>query len=117
MHEHPIRMGIIGASPTLGWARHSHVPALRALREYELAAVCTARRASAEEAARQFGAPQAYWDYRELVKDPAIDAVVVTVRAPLHHEIVMAALEGGKHVYCEWLLAINARLAQEMARL
>ena len=100
MPEKPLRIGIVGASPTLGWARHSHLPAIRALPEYEMAAVCTARLESAETAARQFEAPRAYWDYKELVRDPEIDVVVVTVRAPFHHEIVMAALEHGKHVYC-----------------
>jgi predicted dehydrogenase len=115
MAEKPVRIGIIGASPKLGWARHSHLPAIHALPEYELAAVCTASRESADEAARQFQAPVAFWDYRDLIKDASIDAVVVTVRAPLHHEIVMAALERGKHVYCEWPLATTAQHAQEMA--
>ena len=117
MSEQPLRMGIIGASSSLGWARQSHLPAIRALPEFDLAAVCTASRESAETAARQFEAPKAYWDYKDLVKDPDIDAVVVSVRAPYHHEIVMAALREGKHVYCEWPLAINAGLAEEMADL
>ncbi len=117
MPEKPLRIGIVGASPTLGWARVSHIPAIRELPEYELAAVCTARRESAQAAAREFEAPKAYWHYQDLVRDPEIDVVDVVVRAPFHHEIVMAALEHGKHVYCEWPLATNAELAEEMAEL
>lgn len=115
MAANPLRIGVIGASTTLGWARQSHIPAIHALPEFELAAVCTASRESAETAAREFKAPRAYWDYRRLVCDPDIDVVDVTVRAPFHHEMVMAALENGKHVYCEWPLATSAVLAEEMA--
>lgn len=46
MHENPLRIGIIGASPTLGWARHSHLPAVRALPEYQMAAGCAVATAS-----------------------------------------------------------------------
>ena len=112
-----IRIGFIGASASYGWSMRAHLPGLLALPEYELAAVCTAHRETAEESAKRYGAPMAFHDYREMVKAPDIDLVSVSVRAPLHHAMVMAALGAGKHVYCEWPLGANLAESEEMAAL
>ena len=112
-----IRIGIIGASASYGWSMRAHLPALLALPEYELAAVCTARRETAEESARQYGAKRGFHDYHEMVKQPDIDLVSVSVRVPQHHPMVSAALEAGKHVICEWPLGANLEEAEELAAL
>ena len=117
MAEDKIRVGLIGANANYGWSRRAHLPALLALPEYELTAVCTAHRETAEESAKHYGARMAFHDYREMVKHPDIELVAVSVRAPLHHQIVMAALEAGKHVFCEWPLGANLAEAEEMAGL
>lgn len=117
MAEQPLRLGIVGANPTIGWGPRTHLPALLALPDYELTAVCTTKRETAEASAQKFEARKAYWNYRDLVADPEIEVVDVCVRVPYHHEIVMAALQAGKHVYCEWPLALNAAQASEMAEL
>ncbi|MFC7640621.1 hypothetical protein ACFQX6_06100 [Streptosporangium lutulentum] len=49
-----VRVGIIGANPDRGWAARAHIPALRALPDFEITAVGTSREASAREAARRF---------------------------------------------------------------
>ena len=110
-----IRIGIIGANAHYGWARRAHLPGLLALPEYELTAVCTAHRETAEESAKQFGARLVFHDYKEMAKHPDIDLVSVSVRVPFHHSMVMAALEAGKHVFCEWPLGANLAEAEEMA--
>ena len=56
MTDKKIRVGIIGANAHYGWARTAHLPALLALPEYELTAVCTAHRETAEESAEHYGA-------------------------------------------------------------
>ena len=117
MAERKIRVGIIGASTRYGWGRQAHLQALLALPEYELAAVCTADRETAEESAKHYGAELAFHDYKEMVKHPDIDLVSVCVRAPLHHQMLAAALEAGKHVLCEWPLGANLREAEELAGL
>ena len=102
MHQSPeekIRIGIIGANAHYGWSMRAHLPALLALSEYELTAVCTAHRETAEESAKHYGAKVAFHDYHEMVKHPGLDLVSVSVRVPLHHQMVMAALEAGKHVF------------------
>ncbi len=117
MPTEKIRVGLIGANVHYGWSMRAHLPALLALPEYELTAVCTARRETAEESAKHYGATFAFHDYYELVQHPEVDLVVVSVRVPFHHQMVMAALEAGKQVFCEWPLGANLAQAEEMAQL
>ena len=112
-----IRIGLIGASTSYGWAMRSHLPALLALPEYELAAVCTSRPETAEESARAYGARLAFHDYTEMANHPEVDVVSVSVRVPHHHAMVMAALQAGKHTFCEWPLGADLAEAVEMADL
>src|SRR5712691_2694739 len=99
-----IRVGIVGASASRGFASIAHIPALRALPQFEIAAVCTTRQESAEAAARHFGIPLAFSDPEQLARHPDVDLVTVSVKVPDHFSPVMAAIEAGKHVYCEWPL-------------
>jgi predicted dehydrogenase len=117
MAEKKIRLGIIGANAHYGWSMRAHLPALLALPEYELTAVCTSRRETAEESAQHYGAKFAFHDYHELVQHPGIDLVVVSVRVPLHHQMVRAALAAGKPVFREWPLGANLAQAEEVATL
>jgi predicted dehydrogenase len=69
----------------------------------------------ADEAAAHFGAARAYGDTLAMVRDPDVDIVAVTVKVPEHRAIVLAALDAGKHVYCEWPLARDLAEAEELA--
>ena len=104
MSEHPLRVGLVGANAERSWAKVAHVPALRTVPEFTLTAVATRRLASAEAAAQAFGAMEAYDDFHQLVRSNNVDIVTVCVRVPSHLDVVMAALEAGKHVMCEWPL-------------
>ncbi|MCH8172285.1 MAG: Gfo/Idh/MocA family oxidoreductase [Proteobacteria bacterium] len=75
-----IRLGIIGASPTVGWAHRSHLPAIAASPEFELTGVCTTRMETAEAAKKQYGARLAFDDYKKMLAHPDIDAVAVVLR-------------------------------------
>ena len=114
-----IRVGIVGVSADRGFASIAHIPALQALPHFELSAVCTTRQESAEAAARHFGVPLAFCDAEKLAQHPDVDLVTVSVKVPDHYLPVMAAIEAGKHVYCEWPLgrdtdeAIRMREAAE----
>jgi predicted dehydrogenase len=109
-----IRVGIVGLSPNRGFASIAHVPALRALPDFEIAAVCTTRQESAETAARHFGIKLAFSDPAKLAQHPDVDLVTVAVKVPDHYRPVMAAIEAGKHVYCEWPLGRNTEEARRM---
>ncbi len=112
-----IRLGLIGASVKGTWSARSHLPAVQASADVELTAVCTTKADSAEAARRAYGARLAFDDYRAMIASPEIDAVAVVVRVPSHYATTRAALEAGKHVYCEWPLGRTTTEAVELAAL
>ena len=115
-----IRVGIVGATVTQGgssWGQNAHVPALKALPGYELAAVCTAHDDTAKASAAAFGAGRAFHRFGDMAADPNVDLIVVCVRVPGHRDLVMAGLEAGKAVLCEWPLGRTLAEAEEMAAL
>ena len=69
----------------------------------------------AAESQKRFGFNRAGTDWRAAVEDPKIDVVDILLPNVLHHEVVMAAIEAGKHVICEKPLALTSDLAREMA--
>lgn len=111
----PIRVGVVGGNAERGWARDAHVPALARLPQFALAAVSARSQEAAEAAARAFGAARAYGDTFGMIADPEVDLIVVTVKVPEHRSVVLAALEAGKHVFCEWPLGRDVGEAEEMA--
>jgi predicted dehydrogenase len=117
MPESTLGVGIIGVNPVRGWAATAHIPALRALPNYEIRALSAHSEESARAAGEAFGVSAAFSDHEQLVTRPDIDVVAVTVRAPLHRELVSAALESGKAVYCEWPLGRDLDEARTMAAL
>ena len=112
-----IRLGLIGASVRGTWSARSHLPAVQASSDVELTAVCTTRADSAEAASRTWGARMAFDDWRKMVASPEIEAVAVVVRVPSHYAPTKAALEAGKHVYCEWPLGRTTAEAVELSGL
>src|SRR5437762_9776077 len=113
-----IRVGIIGANPDRGWAAQAHIPALKSLSDdFEITALSTSRRESADAASKRFGVPLAFDNHQELVKNDAVDVVAVTVKVPYHLELATAALDAGKAVYCEWPLGNGLNEAEALAAL
>ena len=120
-----LKVAVVGASISNSpdgrerFAIRAHLPALKALKDvYELTAVCTSKMETANSAARHFGVPHAFDNVdRMLAELPDIDVVCVSVRPAVHHQVVMAALRAGKHVYCEQPLGLSTQQAQEMYEL
>ncbi len=113
-----IRVGIIGADPDRGWAKQAHIPALKSLSDdFEITALSTTRRESADAASKLFGVPLAYDNHQELVNSTSVDIVAVTVKVPHHLELATAALNAGKAVYCEWPLGNGLKEAETLAAL
>jgi len=115
-----IRVGIVGATVTQGgsgWGANAHVPALKALPHYELKAICTSHEDTAKASAAAFGAERAFSRFSDMATHPEVDLIVVCVRVPGHRDLVMAGLQAGKPVFCEWPLGANLAEAEEMAGL
>ena len=107
----PIRVGIVGLGTN---TRLRHVPGLLACEGVSIEAVCNRRPESTRSAAQEFGIAKTYDDWRQLVDDSTIDAVVIGTWPYLHCEITLAALDAGKHVLTEARMASSAHEAHEM---
>lgn len=92
-----IRIGLIGT----GQIGREHLKYYAAIPDAEVVAVCNRSEPSARQAAQEFGVEHVYTDFRELLKRDDINAVNVALHNNLHAPITVAALEAGKHVFCE----------------
>src|SRR5579862_710522 len=110
-----IRVGIVGANAKSGWAKVSHVPAINGLHGVKLSAVATRNEQSARQAAEAFGADRWFSDPFAMIRDERIDVVTIAVKVPAHRELVLAALDAGKAVYCEAPLGRTIAETEEMA--
>ena len=113
-----IRVGIIGANPDRGWAAQAHIPALRSLADdFEITALSTSRRESADAAGKRFAVSLAFDNHQDLVNSADVDVVAITVKVPHHLELASASLDAGKAVYCEWPLGNGLKEAESLAAL
>ncbi len=102
MGTEKIKVGIIGLNPDSQWASISHVPALRFLSyTFEIVGVANSTYESAVKAASVLHIPTAFKTPYALIASADIELVVITVKVRYHYDLVKAALEAGKHVYCE----------------
>ncbi len=100
-----IGIGFVGLG---GIARERHVPGFRAIPGVELAAVATRTPESAARTAAELGIPHAHADWRSVIDDPTVDAVVCAAWPDLHMPVVLAALDAGKHVLTQARMAMDA---------
>ena len=109
-----IGVGIIGVSVERGWGGLAHVPAIARSPAFELVALSTSCKRTAQAAGEKYGVALAFDNHADLVAWPEVDLVVVTVKVPHHLELVTAAIGAGKAVYCEWPLGRNVAEAERM---
>jgi UDP-N-acetyl-2-amino-2-deoxyglucuronate dehydrogenase len=106
-----IGVGIIGCGSIFG----VHADAVKKSGVAELTAVADIRENTAKEAAARYGC-DFYTDYREMLRDPRIQAVHICTPHHLHASMAIDALMAGKHVLTEKPVAVTLREADEMAR-
>ena len=80
----------------------------------EVVGVCDLIDAKAENAVKKYGIPKKYKDMHELFADPDVDIVLNITRPYQHHEVSMAAIAAGKHVYSEKPLGATLEEAIEI---
>ena len=96
----PLSFGLIGA----GWIGSFHAETLaRRLPGARLAAVADPQPGAAE----RLSAPKTYSDPLDLIADRNIDAVAISSPAATHADLVVAAAQAGKHVFCEKPMALT----------
>ena len=113
MSEKVLRLGVIGCG---GIANGKHMPAEKRNPRAKMVAFCDIIPERAEKAKKDFGDENSavYTDYKELLKDPTIDAVLVLTHNAEHCHITVDALNAGKHVLCEKPMATSYEEAQKM---
>ena len=114
MEDAKIRVGIIGAG---GWAKYGHIPALRALEQFQVVAVSSRKQETADETAAQFKIPHAFADEQALIDHPDVDLVAVVAPAPEHARLPKAAIAAGKDIYSEWPLTTSTAESKELLSL
>jgi predicted dehydrogenase len=80
--------------------------------EAEIVAIASRELAKAEAQAAELGAERAYGSYDELLADPDLEAIYVSVPNSMHVEWATRALDGGKHVLAEKTFAVRAADAE-----
>jgi len=107
--------GGIGKIHTLGYHDiglfyPGHLPPI------ELAAVCTSRPETAQQAAHDGGYRAWFTEAAELIRQPEVTVVDCSLPNVAHKSVILAAIAAGKPVYCEKPLALNGAEAREIAR-
>lgn len=107
-----IGTGFMGKAHALAWrnvrAVAGDVPAARLLQ------LADTPLEKAQQMAAQFGFERATDNWRDLLSDPAVDVISVTAPNGLHREMALAALQAGKHVWCEKPMALTMEDARAM---
>lgn len=109
-----INVALIGAGT---FAKGTHLPNLTELKEfYNLYAITSKTGSDTKSIAQRFGAKYAATNYREILEDRNIDAVIIATRHNLHAKISIEALRAGKAVFLEKPMAMNKEELNELAK-
>lgn len=106
-----VRLGVVGLG---GICQSRHMPGFRELPGVEVVAVVNRTRRSSERAAQQWGIPDVAESWEALVARDDLDAVVIGAWPYLHCPVAVAALEAGKHVFCQARMAMDYAEARRM---
>src|SRR3989304_7777601 len=100
-----IRLGVIG--PGLIWEK-VHKQTLKKFRDkFEIAAFCATSEKSKNKINKEYPGTPFYKDYKVLLKQPFIDAVLIMTPIPLNPVVATAALDAGKDIFMEKPMATN----------
>ncbi len=106
----PITTAVAGC----GFGASVHIPALRLDERFDIRAVWSRTIEHAEQTARDGNIPVASSDWKAIIADDSIRAVTVAVPPVMQPALVMAALDAGKHVFCEKPLAVSLHDSRRM---
>lgn len=106
----------VGAIGTGNIFRGAHLRAWSSHPATELSGVYDISRNAADTVAREVPGVRIYEDYRDMLADPSIDIIDISTPNLYHSSLAIAALEHGKHVFCEKPDAISVAEAEKMAK-
>jgi predicted dehydrogenase len=106
-----LRIGVIGTS---WWADLQHLPHFAADTRVQVVAICGRNRERAQAMATNYDIPHIFTDYREMIAQGGLQAIVISTPDDEHLPMTMAALDAELHVLCEKPLARNTDQARQM---
>lgn len=108
-----LRVGLLGA----GWfGREAHLRNLLCLGDVMVTAASSRSQASRDEARQIAGESLVtYEDWEDVLQRDDVDAVIISLPNDRHHRVTLAALEAGKHVFCEKPLGLSLAECDEIA--
>lgn len=106
----PIRTAIFGT----GFMGRVHLEGIRRVESVEAAAIVGRNEAAARGLGSAFAVPKISTDYRDILRDPAIDAVHICAPNAQHFSMAKEALQSGKHVLCEKPLTTTVAESEEL---
>jgi predicted dehydrogenase len=112
MSSQPVRVAGVGTS----FASSGQIPGFQLLPDVEVVAVASGRPGRAAQTAERFGIPNAYDVWRAMLDEVDCDLVSIVTPPYLHHEMALATIARGRHVFCEKPFASNVAQAVEMVR-
>ena len=92
-----VKVGMVG----LGLVSTSHLKGYASHAQARVTAVCDLDRARAERFASQFGIPEVYTSYEDMLAQTDINTVDIGTPTFLHVPMTVRAAQAGKHVHCE----------------
>lgn len=107
-----INVGLIG----LGRISDLHALGYEDNAEARIYGVCTRREDMGRQKQREWGAERYYKDYRDMLADPAIDAVEILTPQKLHEPMVIDAVAAGKHIMVQKPMTIDLSSADRMLK-
>ena len=102
MEKKVLNVGVIG----LGMGK-AHAEGVTKTEGACLYAVCDINKARADEVAKELSVAHVFTDYRDMIADPAIDAVIIASPDQDHRQMILDSLNAGKHILCEKPLALT----------
>ena len=107
----PVKFGVIGC----GYHGRDIVGTLAVLPNAPIVALCDYYGAFLRRTGRSAPEAKQYANYKDLLADEQVEAVVIATPSHQHKQIVIDALKAGKHVYCEAPLASSIEDARDIA--
>ncbi|MCY4063612.1 MAG: Gfo/Idh/MocA family oxidoreductase [Chloroflexi bacterium] len=108
------RIALVG---TGWWATTTHLPALQAHPDAEIAAICDLDACKARKTADVFGIASIYSDFETMLERETLDGVMVATHHAAHYPVARACLERGKHVFIEKPMTLRAKQARALVEL
>jgi predicted dehydrogenase len=101
----PVKLGVLGAGL---YANATLLPALQKVDGVEFVGIASAGGLHAQHSAKKFGFAYACSSDDEILNDPNINTIAILTRHDSHAELVVKALQAGKHVFVEKPLAVDS---------